>query len=69
MKLSFWNFSFLSQLDPYPMHVIILALHLQDDIWLPDTYFIMHGEFKENLSKDKIALKIYKDGKVSYTMR
>lgn len=49
--------------------MIILSLRLQDDIWLPDTYFIMHGEFKENLSKDKIALKIYKDGKVSYTMR
>ncbi|XP_047476249.1 glutamate-gated chloride channel-like isoform X8 [Penaeus chinensis] len=55
--------------DDAGRHSYLSGMHHIDDIWLPDTYFIMHGEFKENLSKDKIALKIYKDGKVSYTMR
>ncbi|XP_045116210.1 glycine receptor subunit alpha-4-like isoform X4 [Portunus trituberculatus] len=44
------------------------GMHHLDDIWLPDTYFIMRGEFKHNLSHT-IALKIYRGGRVSYSVR
>ncbi|XP_067136167.1 glutamate-gated chloride channel-like isoform X2 [Centruroides vittatus] len=38
-------------------------------IWLPDTYFIKHGEFKHPLIPLDIGLRIYPDGKVQYSMR
>ncbi|XP_071521650.1 glycine receptor subunit alpha-4 [Panulirus ornatus] len=50
-------------------HEYLSGMHHLNDIWLPDTYFIMRGEFKQDLSQDIIALKICRDGKVSYTIR
>ncbi|XP_053649604.1 glycine receptor subunit alpha-4 isoform X4 [Cherax quadricarinatus] len=50
-------------------HEYLSGMHHLKDIWLPDTYFIMRGEFKHDLSQDNIALKIYRGGKVSYTIR
>lgn len=34
------------------------AIHHHEDIWLPDTYFIMHGDFKGNnvLSPKEVTL-------------
>ncbi|XP_068227092.1 glutamate-gated chloride channel isoform X11 [Palaemon carinicauda] len=55
--------------DDAGRHPYLSGIHHINDMWLPDTYFIMHGEFKTDLSKDDIALKIYSDGKVSYTIR
>ncbi|KAG1714381.1 Gamma-aminobutyric acid receptor subunit beta [Nymphon striatum] len=40
-----------------------------DDIWIPDTYFIKHGEFKEHLVPKNMGLNIASDGTVTYTMR
>ncbi|XP_061711217.1 glutamate-gated chloride channel isoform X18 [Cydia pomonella] len=52
------------------------AIHHHEDIWLPDTYFIMHGDFKEfsQHSWDPIipmhfALRIYRNGTINYLMR
>nr|XP_037868840.1 glutamate-gated chloride channel isoform X5 [Bombyx mori] len=52
------------------------AIHHHEDIWLPDTYFIMHGDFKEysEHSRDPIipmhfALRIYRNGTINYLMR
>lgn len=40
-----------------------------DLIWLPDTYFIKHGEFKSPLLPIHLALRIYRNGTVQYSMR
>nr|XP_032512535.1 glutamate-gated chloride channel isoform X6 [Danaus plexippus plexippus] len=60
------------------------AIHHHEDIWLPDTYFIMHGDFKrpdlasleqqQYCTKDPIipmhfALRIYRNGTINYLMR
>ncbi|GFG33094.1 hypothetical protein Cfor_07427, partial [Coptotermes formosanus] len=45
------------------------AIHHHTDIWLPDTYFIMHGDFKDPLIPVHFALRIYRNGTVSYLMR
>ncbi|XP_076067988.1 pH-sensitive chloride channel 1 isoform X2 [Oratosquilla oratoria] len=45
------------------------GIHHLRDIWLPDTFFIKHGDFKEPLELDNIALKVYRNGTVSYTLR
>ncbi|XP_050595044.1 glutamate-gated chloride channel alpha isoform X8 [Bombus affinis] len=45
------------------------AIHHYDDIWLPDTYFIMHGDFKDPLIPVHFALRIYRNGTVNYLMR
>lgn len=45
------------------------AIHHHKDIWLPDTYFIMHGDFKDPLIPVHFALRIYRNGTVSYLMR
>nr|BAX77837.1 pH-sensitive chloride channel 1 isoform 45 [Bombyx mori] len=52
------------------------AIHHHEDIWLPDTYFIMYGDFKEysEHSRDPIipmhfALRIYRNGTINYLMR
>ncbi|XP_021942428.1 glutamate-gated chloride channel alpha isoform X3 [Zootermopsis nevadensis] len=45
------------------------AIHHHNDIWLPDTYFIMHGDFKDPLIPVHFALRIYRNGTVSYLMR
>ncbi|XP_023346592.1 glycine receptor subunit alpha-3 [Eurytemora carolleeae] len=45
------------------------ALHHHGDIWKPDIYFIKHGTFKENLNPTSIAMKIFENGTVLYSMR
>ncbi|KAK9878929.1 hypothetical protein WA026_003751 [Henosepilachna vigintioctopunctata] len=45
------------------------AIHHNNDIWLPDTYFIMHGDFKHPLIPMHFALRIYRNGSVNYLMR
>lgn len=45
------------------------ALHHHSDIWKPDIFFIKHGTFKENLNPSNIALKIFSNGTVLYSMR
>ncbi|XP_055377221.1 glutamate-gated chloride channel isoform X2 [Condylostylus longicornis] len=45
------------------------ALHHHNDIWLPDTYFIMHGDFKDPLIPMHFALRIFRNGTITYAMR
>ncbi|XP_049821065.1 glutamate-gated chloride channel isoform X10 [Aethina tumida] len=45
------------------------AIHHHNDIWLPDTYFIMHGDFKDPLIPVHFSLRIYRNGSVNYLMR
>ncbi|RZF47819.1 hypothetical protein LSTR_LSTR013144 [Laodelphax striatellus] len=45
------------------------AIHHHNDVWLPDTYFIMHGDFKDPLIPVHFALRIFRNGTVNYLMR
>ncbi|KAL5235474.1 hypothetical protein ACI65C_002884 [Semiaphis heraclei] len=45
------------------------AIHHHGDIWVPDTYFIMHGDFKASLIPVHFSLRIYRNGSVHYLMR
>ena len=45
------------------------AIHHHQDMWLPDTYFIMHGDFKEPLIPVHFVLRIHRNGTVNYLMR
>jgi hypothetical protein len=46
------------------------AIHHYDKMWLPDTYFIMHGDFKDNpIIPMHFALRIYRNGTINYLMR
>jgi hypothetical protein len=45
------------------------AIHHYNDIWLPDTYFIMHGDFKDPIVPMHFALRIYRNGTINYLMR
>nr|XP_029722224.1 glutamate-gated chloride channel-like isoform X27 [Aedes albopictus] len=45
------------------------AIHHHEDIWIPDTYFIMHGDFKDPLIPMHFALRIYRNGTINYLMR
>ncbi|KAL5290483.1 pHCl family protein [Megaselia abdita] len=45
------------------------ALHHHDNIWTPDTYFIMHGDFKDPIIPMHFALRIYRNGTITYAMR
>ncbi|XP_034247656.1 glutamate-gated chloride channel isoform X5 [Thrips palmi] len=45
------------------------AIHHHSDLWLPDTYFIMHGDFKDPLIPVHFALRIFRNGTVNYLMR
>ncbi|ETN61248.1 hypothetical protein AND_007098 [Anopheles darlingi] len=44
------------------------AIHHHEDIWLPDTYFIMHGDFKDPIIPMHFALRIYRNGTINYLM-
>ncbi|XP_054162274.1 glutamate-gated chloride channel-like [Oppia nitens] len=53
-------------------HKYLNALMHANMLWMPDTYFIKHGEFKYPLDRFDpihIALKIYPNGTVIYTTR
>jgi Neurotransmitter-gated ion-channel ligand binding domain len=45
------------------------AIHHHEDVWLPDTYFIMHGDFKDPIIPMHFALRIHRNGTVNYLMR
>uniref|UniRef100_A0A1A9W510 Glutamate-gated chloride channel n=1 Tax=Glossina brevipalpis TaxID=37001 RepID=A0A1A9W510_9MUSC len=45
------------------------ALHHHESIWTPDTYFIMHGDFKDPIIPMHFALRIYRNGTIMYAMR
>lgn len=45
------------------------ALHHHNNIWLPDTYFIMHGDFKDPIIPMHFALRIFRNGSIHYAMR
>ncbi|XP_028133159.1 glutamate-gated chloride channel isoform X3 [Diabrotica virgifera virgifera] len=45
------------------------AIHHHSDIWIPDTYFIMHGDFKDPIIPMHFSLRIYRNGSVNYLMR
>jgi hypothetical protein len=45
------------------------AIHHHNDVWLPDTYFIMHGDFKDPIIPMHFALRIHRNGTVNYLMR
>jgi len=50
-------------------YLFLNALNHHGDIWKPDIFFIKHGTFKENLNPSNLALKIYANGTVVYSMR
>ena len=53
-------------------HKYLNALMHAEMVWMPDTYFIKHGEFKYPLDKFDpihIALRIFPNGTVHYTTR
>ncbi|PBC29407.1 Glutamate-gated chloride channel [Apis cerana cerana] len=45
------------------------AIHHYDDIWLPDTYFIMHGDFKDPLIPVHFALLSYEQTAITYVWK
>lgn len=50
-------------------HSFLNALHHHGDIWKPDLFFIKHGTFKDNLNPSNIALRVFSNGTVLYSMR
>lgn len=50
-------------------HSYLNALPVREFMWVPDTYFILHGEFKYPTEPMHMALKIYPNGTVLYTSR
>ncbi|XP_070494348.1 glutamate-gated chloride channel subunit beta-like isoform X1 [Chironomus tepperi] len=59
-RLKYSNQSFYEYLN---------AIHHHEDMWLPDTYFIMHGDFKDPIVPMHFALRIYRNGTINYLMR
>ncbi|CAL4059540.1 unnamed protein product [Meganyctiphanes norvegica] len=55
--------------DDAERHPYLSGMHHLTDVWLPDTFFIKTGTFKEPIEPDDIALKIYRNGTVHYTRR
>ncbi|XP_025422491.1 glutamate-gated chloride channel-like isoform X1 [Sipha flava] len=48
---------------------VLNGIHHHDDVWLPDTNFHMHGDFKQTQRPMRFTLSVYKDGRVEYTTR
>lgn len=48
---------------------VLNGIHHQSDIWLPDTNFHMHGDFKPTQRPIRFTLHVYGDGRVEYTTR
>ncbi|KAF0750149.1 glutamate-gated chloride channel-like isoform X2, partial [Aphis craccivora] len=48
---------------------VLNGIHHQGDIWLPDTNFHMHGDFKPTQRPIRFTLNVYGDGRVEYTTR
>ncbi|OXA55555.1 Glutamate-gated chloride channel [Folsomia candida] len=45
------------------------ALHHFGKVWVPDVYFVKHGDFRTNLDPVNVALRIYPNGTVHFTTR
>ncbi|MCL4122745.1 UNVERIFIED_CONTAM: hypothetical protein GTU68_015534, partial [Idotea baltica] len=45
------------------------GMHHVDAIWLPDIFFIKHGDFKESFEPEQITLQIYRNGTVFYSCK
>lgn len=45
------------------------ALHHFGKVWVPDVYFVKHGDFRANLDPINVALRIYPNGTVHLTTR
>jgi len=45
------------------------ALHHFDRVWVPDVYFVKHGDFRSNLDPINVALRIFPNGTINFTTR
>ncbi|CAL8143197.1 unnamed protein product [Orchesella dallaii] len=45
------------------------ALHHWGRVWVPDVYYVKHGDFRANLDPVNVALRIFSNGTVSFTTR
>jgi len=45
------------------------ALHHWGRVWVPDVYYVKHGDFRSNLDPVNVALRIFPNGTVSFTTR
>lgn len=45
------------------------ALHHWGRVWVPDVYFVKHGDFRSNLDPVNVALRIFPNGTVYFTTR
>lgn len=45
------------------------ALHHWGRVWVPDVYYVKHGDFRANLDPVNVALRIFPNGTVSFTTR
>ncbi|CAG0922633.1 unnamed protein product, partial [Notodromas monacha] len=50
-------------------HKYLNGIHHQQHVWLPDIYFLKHGDFKHPTEPVHIALRIYGNGTIHYTAR
>lgn len=57
------------EFDDIGRHSYLNALPVRETLWMPDTYFILHGEFKYPTDPIHMALKIFPNGTVLYTTR
>jgi hypothetical protein len=64
-----WTDSRLQYEDTSKRYQYLNALPVRENMWVPDTYFILHGEFKYPTEPMHMALKIYPNGTVLYTSR
>lgn len=55
--------------DDHGRYSYLNALPVRESMWMPDTYFILHGEFKYPTEPVHMALKIFPNGTVLYTSR
>ncbi|CAL8143195.1 unnamed protein product [Orchesella dallaii] len=49
--------------------VYLDALHHWGRVWVPDVYFVKHGDFRSNLDPVNVALRIFANGTVNLTTR
>lgn len=64
----FWSDPRLA-FDDGGLHNYLNALSYRELMWIPDTYFILHGEFKYPVDPVHMALKVYPNGTILYTTR
>lgn len=45
------------------------GLHHHEMVWIPDVYYVKHGDFQYNLDPKHLSLRIYPNGTIQYTTR